>query len=81
VTVLAFVFIPINLASSVYGMNVQEINDTGHKIWVFVVTSIVFLILSGLAWVWRHALKELFTGFWEILEFSYDLFRGRGLFH
>jgi Mg2+ and Co2+ transporter CorA len=81
VTVLAFVFIPINLASSVYGMNVQEINDTGHKIWGFLVTTIVFLILSGLVWVWRHVLKELFTGFWEILEFSYDLFRWRGLFH
>jgi hypothetical protein len=54
VTVLAFIFIPINLASSVYGMNVQEINDTGHSIWGFLVTASVLLTMSGLAWMgWR----------------------------
>lgn len=54
VTVLAFVFIPINLASSVYGMNVQEINGTGHSIWGFLVTASVLLTVSGLAWMgWR----------------------------
>lgn len=53
-TVLAFVFIPINMASSVYGMNVQEINETGHSIWGFVVTALVLLACSGLGWVlWR----------------------------
>jgi hypothetical protein len=52
--VLAFVFIPINLASSVYGMNVQEINETGHSIWGFLVTASVLLTMSGLAWMgWR----------------------------
>ena len=51
---LAFVFIPINLASSVYGMNVQEINETGHSIWGFLVTASVLLTMSGLAWMgWR----------------------------
>jgi hypothetical protein len=54
VTVLAFIFIPINLASSVYGMNVQEINATGHSIWGFLVTALVLLTTSGLAWMgWR----------------------------
>jgi hypothetical protein len=63
VTVLAFVFIPTSLASSIYGMNLQEINNTGHSIWGFVVTALVMLILSGLAWSfwrgWRIFLKAL----------------------
>lgn len=35
-------------------MNVQEINDTGHSIWGFLVTASVLLTVSGLAWMgWR----------------------------
>ena len=45
-TILAFFFIPISLASSIFGMNVQEINNTGKGIWQFAVTAIV---LTGLA--------------------------------
>ena len=58
VTVLAFIFIPINTASSVYGMNVQEINETGHSIWTFFVTALVLLACSGLAWAFWRASKS-----------------------
>lgn len=35
-------------------MNVQEINETGHSIWGFLVTASVLLTMSGLAWMgWR----------------------------
>jgi Mg2+ and Co2+ transporter CorA len=64
VTVLTFVFIPMNLAFSIYGMNVQEINSTGHRIWTFVVTAIGLLIASGLMWVWRHTMRRIADAFW-----------------
>ncbi|KAM0712141.1 hypothetical protein Q7P37_011235 [Cladosporium fusiforme] len=67
-TILAFIFIPINLASSIFGMNVQEINKTGHSIWGFVIASLAGLAVSGLCWcVWqavqgwrfvRHAIRS-----------------------
>ena len=35
-------------------MNVQEINETGHSIWGFLVTASILLTMSGLAWMgWR----------------------------
>lgn len=59
VTILAFVFIPISLASSIFGMNVQEINKSGHSVWAFVICAIAMLVASGLvALTWR-ALKNL----------------------
>lgn len=46
-------------------MNVQEINKTGHSIWGFVVTAIIFLLFSGLGWTtwratcnWRQVIQE-----------------------
>lgn len=49
-TSLATVFIPISLASSIFGMNIQEINGTGLDIWVFILTVIVALLLTLLGW-------------------------------
>lgn len=59
VTVLAFIFIPISLASSIFGMNVQQINETGHSIFPFIYTSIVLLTISGLSYSFRHSMKRL----------------------
>ena len=54
VTVLASVFVPISLASSIFGMNIQEINQSGHSIWTFVVCAISMWLLTGLAWlIWQ----------------------------
>ena len=58
VTILAFIFVPMNLASSIFGMNVQEINETGHSIWTFVTTAAALLILSGLGFILRHTLRR-----------------------
>lgn len=78
VTILAIVFIPVSLASSIFGsyitathcscqrqaladheiigMNVQQINKTGHSIWAFVITAFIMLLISGLSFaVWRSA--------------------------
>lgn len=57
-TILAFVFIPINLASSIFGMNVQQINETGHSIWGFVVAALAMLAASGLSWTGWQAVQN-----------------------
>lgn len=62
VTVLAFIFIPMNLASSIFGMNVQEINRTGHSIWPFVYTAVALLAFSGLGFYFRHPIKRALVG-------------------
>ena len=50
VTILAFVYVPINLATSVFGMNLQELNQNGQKFWSFVVTAIAALLITGSVW-------------------------------
>jgi hypothetical protein len=50
VTMLAFVFIPISLATSIFGMNIQELNSTGQPIWGFVVTAVA--TLAAAFWTW-----------------------------
>lgn len=57
-TILAFIFIPINLASSILGMNVQQINETGHSIWGFVVAALAMLPVSGLSWMTWQAVQN-----------------------
>ena len=47
---LAFVYVSINLATSVIGMNLQQLNQSGQNVRSFVVTSILALIITGLMW-------------------------------
>ena len=56
VTIIAFVFLPISLATSIFGMNVQQINNTGKEIWVFIVTAVLLTCLAIGTW----ALSTLF---------------------
>lgn len=51
VTVLASVFVPISLASSIFGMNVQEINESGHSVWSFALCAILLWLLTGAVWM------------------------------
>ena len=50
VTILAFIFIPTSLASSIFGMNVQQINGTGGNIWNFIATAIVLTVTAFSGW-------------------------------
>lgn len=50
VTILAFIFLPTNLTASVFGMNVQEINNTGKSIRIFIVTAILLISVAVTAW-------------------------------
>ena len=58
---LAFFFIPVSLATSIYGMNIQQINQTGHDMWVFVVTAITLLAVALLAWALSFLINSAWT--------------------
>ena len=58
VTLLAFIFIPTSLASSVFGMNVQEINNTGKSIWNFIVTAILITGAAITAWLLSSRVQD-----------------------
>ncbi|KAF6218137.1 hypothetical protein HO133_006096 [Letharia lupina] len=51
VTILAFVYVPLNLATSIFGMNIQQLNHNGQNLWVFFVTAVVALLVTGGSWV------------------------------
>ncbi|KAJ4992957.1 hypothetical protein SVAN01_01661 [Stagonosporopsis vannaccii] len=50
VTILAFILLPVSVASSIYGMNVQQINQTGPSIVAFVITAIALCAGCGMLW-------------------------------
>ena len=50
VSILAFVFIPLSLATSFFGMNIQELNSIGQPIWIFLVTSVAILLAALAIW-------------------------------
>ena len=54
-TGLAFVFVPISLAGTIFGMNVQQINESGPDITVFVITSIAMAAFTVLIWALSHS--------------------------
>ncbi len=50
VTVLAFVYVPLNLAASIFGMNLSELNGSGKGLSVFLTTAVIALLVTGALW-------------------------------
>ena len=46
VTTLAFVYVPLNLATSIFSMDIQQLNHKGQNLWVFFVTAGVILFVA-----------------------------------
>ncbi|KAL8631135.1 hypothetical protein Q9189_003169 [Teloschistes chrysophthalmus] len=69
VTTLAFIFIPTSLASSIFGMNVQEINSTGKPIWTFILTAILLtsaaVVTWFVTWFMSFLIQELSPRQWQ----------------
>ena len=59
VTVLALVLVPLNMATSVFGMNLQQLNGSGKTLSAFFATAIIALLLTGLTWIVLEQIKEL----------------------
>lgn len=61
---------PVNLATSILGMNIQQLNQSGQDVWVFIKTLAVELSVTGFAWFcvaqlagyvyWRGQRKDAF---------------------
>lgn len=49
-TILAFIYVPLNLATSIFGMNIQQLNQSGQHIRVFVLTALIALLLTFFVW-------------------------------
>jgi hypothetical protein len=58
VSILATIFLPISISSSLFGMNVKEINHTGHSIWSFIGTTLCFLAFIMLFWIARQVSRN-----------------------
>ena len=50
VTILAFVYVPLNLATSIFGMNIEQLNGSGQRLSVFITTAVVTLAVTGGSW-------------------------------
>jgi hypothetical protein len=46
ISYMAFIFVPLSLTSSFFGMNVKELDSGSTPLWVFVVTAIAILLSS-----------------------------------
>jgi hypothetical protein len=46
ISYMAFIFVPLSLTSSFFGMNVRELDSGSTPLWVFIVTAIAILLSS-----------------------------------
>ena len=58
-TVLAFFYIPLNLATSVFGMNLQQLNRSGASIGVFLSTAGILLFVTGVSWLVLEGVQDV----------------------
>ena len=61
VTILAFIYVPLNLATSIFGMNLQQLNQNGQRLWVFVVTAVLALAVTAILWLCFEQVNRMRT--------------------
>ena len=74
---LAFIFIPLTYASSLFGMNIKEMNGSGPKLWTFLLSSVC---ISGItlalwnsvkpvrSWIQSHRGEPMFSFGYYVLH-------------
>ena len=58
VTFRAFVYVPLNLATSISGMNLRELNGSGKSLCVFLCTATIALLTTGALWLVLEEVKN-----------------------
>ncbi|KAL9087552.1 MAG: hypothetical protein Q9159_003568 [Coniocarpon cinnabarinum] len=56
-TFLAFIFVPFSLSTSVFGMNLQELNNNGRSIGAFIATGLILFV----AFIFLYAFATAFN--------------------
>ena len=49
---------PLNLATSIFGMNIQQLNGNGQHLWVFITTAVIALIITAGSWLSADGLAK-----------------------
>ncbi|KAI1448212.1 hypothetical protein F5Y02DRAFT_414944 [Annulohypoxylon stygium] len=57
ITFIAFIFVPLSFATSLFGMNFVELDDQGHSIWIFFAVAFLVLVFSLVSW-WFYSEKR-----------------------
>lgn len=57
-TILAFIYVPLNLATSIFGMNIQQLNGSGQNLWAFFTTAVIALFVTGGSWLCSNLLAS-----------------------
>ena len=58
-TILAFFYVPLNLATSIFGMNLQQLNGVGKSIGVFLGTAGIILFVTGVSWYFIEGIQNI----------------------
>ncbi|KAI0892570.1 hypothetical protein F4806DRAFT_235606 [Annulohypoxylon nitens] len=58
VTVLAIFFVPISLSTSIFGMNINELNESGQSIWVFIVSTVMIVGATMMIWGFMYQFQK-----------------------
>ncbi|KAL9074959.1 MAG: hypothetical protein Q9161_001889 [Pseudevernia consocians] len=61
VTVITFIYLPLMLSASVFGMNVFEITEdrSNHSIWIFIVVAAILMLLTVGTWTtWSKVIDD-----------------------
>ena len=67
-TILAFFYVPLNLATSIYGMNIQQLNSNGTSIGVFLGTAVMLLFVTGMIWFSIEGIQDARVFLRRVLE-------------
>ena len=49
-TQLAFIFVPLTFVTSIFGMNVEEMTETGPRIWTLIITAVCIVGAVLFSW-------------------------------
>lgn len=58
-TILAFFYVPLNLATSVFGMNLEQLNGSGRSIGIFLGTAGTLLLVTGALWLLLEGVQHV----------------------
>ena len=69
-TVLAFIFVPLSLTTSIFGMNIEQINQSGPSWWVVIATAGAMVFVAFLGWGFANRATRMYDNRLEDFSFK-----------